>query len=502
VEEEFDELYKQLRGSRCASMVLDARVLFLDGDLLGAAKLLDSAEQTFKELRWSTLNQSDTVVVPDPKQRAALDKDARLQIRRKEKTFETLEQMNALQSSLQKHIARQQRKSPASPPPVETTATSTVNNAPTFHQPPAQPAVTTASPSSSPSRAETVANPASTAPQETLPTSAVAVAAPPATRSQQSVSPAIAQSPPRTSPGTKLPQALISKLNQEKGTPERLLILGDFFNFGFIDENHTISVGAYYFVEVSSEHNFFVVAGDPPVLDDAVNLFLAIEGTRIKPFALTKFRTYGRDGKITWLKLKNSKTASPSADAPTDSSSESSFTEPSSTPAKSPDSQYADFVDSKPLPSHSQSAELTDETPGGLDIAERDTILDSGAFSQLVEAAQRTGIVPGVSTIIQLRDCEFRLGRYQQALQTMEGLFGAFTGAAQQRAQRLAREEAELASGKLKISPKDLQAKRIRDNAINDAIDRARGRFLRVLDGLRMVIHRVNELQGQQSQPE
>ena len=122
-----------------------------------------------------------------------------------------------------------------------------------------------------------------------------------------------------------------------------------------------------------------------------------------------------------------------------------------------------------------------------------------GAFSQLAEAAQRTGIVPGVSTIIQLRDCEFRLGRYQQALQTMEGLFGAFTGAAQQRMQRLAREDAEIASGKLKISPKDLQAKRIRDNTTNDAIDRARSRFMRVLDGLRLVIHRANELQSQHS---
>ena len=94
--------------------------------------------------------------------------------------------------------------------------------------------------------------------------------------------------PPRTAPVADLPEALIAKLGRETGTPERLLILGDFFDFGFIDDNHSVSVGAYYFVAVSSEQNFFVVAGDPPIIDESINLFLAVEGQKIKPLCTDK----------------------------------------------------------------------------------------------------------------------------------------------------------------------------------------------------------------------
>lgn len=126
--------------------------------------------------------------------------------------------------------------------------------------------------------------------------------------------------------------------------------------------------------------------------------------------------------------------------------------------------------------------------PRPVDTAARDEILDMGAFSQLVEAAQRSGLVPGVSTIVQVRDCEFRLGRYQQALQLMESLFGSFSGSVAQRNQRLAREESDIASGRVKMSPKDIQAKRIRDNRETEAIDRARTRFSRVVEGLRSLV--------------
>lgn len=55
-----------------------------------------------------------------------------------------------------------------------------------------------------------------------------------------------------------------------------------------------------------------------------------------------------------------------------------------------------------------------------VEASERDQILDVGTFSQLIDAAQRTGLVSGIATIIQVRDCEFRLRRYQQSLQLME----------------------------------------------------------------------------------
>jgi len=128
--------------------------------------------------------------------------------------------------------------------------------------------------------------------------------------------------------------------------------------------------------------------------------------------------------------------------------------------------------------------------PKAFDPAERDRIIDVGAFSQLVDAAQRSGLVPGIATIIQVRDCEFRLGRHLQALQLMETQFQGFVGRASQRAQRLAREEADIASGRLRMSPKELQAKRLRDSQQTQHVERARTKFQRVLEGLRTIVQR------------
>lgn len=128
--------------------------------------------------------------------------------------------------------------------------------------------------------------------------------------------------------------------------------------------------------------------------------------------------------------------------------------------------------------------------PKALDVAARDQILDVGGFSQLIEAAQRTGLVPGIATIIQVRDCEFRLGRHLQALQLMESQWQAFSIKASQRTQQIAREDQDIASGRIKMSPRELQVKRQRDRQQTQAIDRARTRFLRVVEGLRTIVQR------------
>jgi hypothetical protein len=125
-----------------------------------------------------------------------------------------------------------------------------------------------------------------------------------------------------------------------------------------------------------------------------------------------------------------------------------------------------------------------------VESSERDQILDVGTFSQLIDAAQRTGLVPGIATIIQVRDCEFRLGRYQQALQLIESQFQSFQGRATQRAQQLAREDLDIAAGRIKMSGRELQVKRQRDRQQTQAVDRARTRFSRVLEGLRTLVKR------------
>jgi hypothetical protein len=80
------------------------------------------------------------------------------------------------------------------------------------------------------------------------------------------------------------------------------------------------------------------------------------------------------------------------------------------------------------------------------------------------------------------------LGRYQQALQLIESQFQAFQGRAAQRTQQLAREDLDIASGRIKMSGRELQIKRQRDRQQTQAVDRARTRFSRVLEGLRMLV--------------
>jgi hypothetical protein len=114
-------------------------------------------------------------------------------------------------------------------------------------------------------------------------------------------------------------------------------------------------------------------------------------------------------------------------------------------------------------------------------------LIDKGTFSQLHDAAQRSGLVPNADVIAYTRDREFRLKDYQKAFQAIEGLYGKFCTAATQRDQRLRREDLDIAAGRIQISPKQLMEKRARDIAENQLVDRARSRFLRVLEGLRVM---------------
>jgi len=47
----------------------------------------------------------------------------------------------------------------------------------------------------------------------------------------------------------------------------------------------------------------------------------------------------------------------------------------------------------------------------------------------------------------------------------------------------------EIASGRKKMSPRELQLKRSQDNQATQAVDRTKVRFQRVLEGLRGLLH-------------
>ncbi|TWU55168.1 hypothetical protein [Rubripirellula reticaptiva] len=114
-------------------------------------------------------------------------------------------------------------------------------------------------------------------------------------------------------------------------------------------------------------------------------------------------------------------------------------------------------------------------------------VLDMAAFSQLMTAAQRSGLFSGADQIGHVRDREFRLEKYDKAYQSIEAMHSRFSAAAGQRAQQLVRDEADISSGRVKISPKDLQAKRTRDRIQTQEVDRTERRFQIVLEGLRVL---------------
>ena len=222
---------------------------------------------------------------------------------------------------------------------------------------------------------------------------------------------------------------LVESLAQATAADEQLAILRSALSVEVVQPDHRFDPGAFYFV-IGAASNSLIQTHSPAVVDGQLHFRSCMHDTPMKPLSLDRLQA-------------------------------------------AIERQRVYLVQQKPV-----------------DPAERDQILDVGSLSQLIDAAQRTGLVPGVATIIQVRDCEFRLGRYQQALQLIESQFQSFQGRAAQRAQQLAREDLDIAAGRIKMSGRELQIKRQRDRQQTQAVDRARTRFSRVLEGLRTLVKR------------
>ena len=225
------------------------------------------------------------------------------------------------------------------------------------------------------------------------------------------------------------PSELVESLAQATTSDEQLAILQSAFHVEVVQPDHRFDPDAFYFV-IGAASNSLIQTRSPAIVDGCLQFRSCMHDTPMKPLALDRLQA-------------------------------------------AIERQRVYLVQQKPV-----------------DLAERDQILDVGTISQLIDAAQRTGLVPAIATIIQVRDCEFRLGRYQQALQLIESQFQGFQGRAGQRAQQLAREDLDISSGRIKMSGRELQIKRQRDRQQTQAVDRARTRFSRVLEGLRMLVKR------------
>jgi hypothetical protein len=113
--------------------------------------------------------------------------------------------------------------------------------------------------------------------------------------------------------------------------------------------------------------------------------------------------------------------------------------------------------------------------------------LDIGAFTQLLTAAQQSGLVPNADTIITARDREFRYGRYQRAFDVIEGLYLQMNAQVARRQGDLLRQEMQYKSGVLKMTPREWQLRQRQETEKTQKIEWARRQFARVLDGLRVL---------------
>lgn len=114
-------------------------------------------------------------------------------------------------------------------------------------------------------------------------------------------------------------------------------------------------------------------------------------------------------------------------------------------------------------------------------------LLERGVFSQLLTAAQHSGLVRGLDAIISVRDREFPTGNYQKAFDMIEYLYSQLNAQAARRQTDLRREETQYKAGSLKMSAREWAQRQKRVIEEDQKIDRARRRFARVLDGLRVM---------------
>ena len=113
--------------------------------------------------------------------------------------------------------------------------------------------------------------------------------------------------------------------------------------------------------------------------------------------------------------------------------------------------------------------------------------ISDASFTHLLTAVEKSGFDINTHGIVDARNREFKVGRYQRAFDIIEILYKRFSTEADKRAQRLRQEETKYRSGKLKMSPKDWQSKKTRDTAETQRVERARRHFTHVLGGLRVL---------------
>ncbi|MBC8876542.1 MAG: hypothetical protein H8E44_44505 [Planctomycetes bacterium] len=233
----------------------------------------------------------------------------------------------------------------------------------------------------------------------------------------------------------------------------RFEVIRKFFHVRPVDSDEDIKPAALYYLRGKGQ-DFLLRVIEEAEDRDLVPIDLPLSGQCIKPMPKSRFVNLGKKRSLGLLLPK-------------------------------PQSQNQDTVDPDDLGDERESAgQDSDSADSPFDIPTQ-SILDNGAFNQLMDAARRSTLIRSVQPIANVRDREFRIGDYHKALHEIERLSRDFDAAAKQRDQKLRREELDIKSGRIKISPKEKMRRNQENTRVTQSVERARRAFSRVLNGLR-----------------
>lgn len=386
--DDFQDLYKLLRGSKSAMPVLDAKALYQERKMVAATEKLAYARETFLESR-SRLIKQDVEKQVDKKAKDA-DRQIKKLKRKQEKLLDVVKAFDELLPQLEKSAERERQRD---------------------------------------EKKEAAAK---------------------LEKRQQRRNQLIAKLARRCD----LPDGFALAFSNADGD-QQLDLVWEHFRFEEVKADEDIFGESLYLIR-TDQQNFLVCTPSEDQIASSFVVASVVDDRKIKPFSRSEFLELGTRSKMVLL-------------------------------IRNPERQVLDREPVKEESEHDGNAEIKPDVAA--DESAEVRVMDMGTFSQLLTSAQRCGLVPGADQIGHVRDREFRKGQYDLAFQTIDSLFTRFSAAASQRTQRLAKEDADISSGRIKISPKDLQAKRSRDRTEGQEVERAKRRFQVVLEGLRVLMN-------------
>jgi hypothetical protein len=257
-------------------------------------------------------------------------------------------------------------------------------------------------------------------------------------------------------PGARLPESFRAEYEAAQTVDARDQVVDRYFDVEPVRSDQDIRPDTLYYARDKKRHLVRTFPAESH--SDLLPLTFALSGRRTKPVPRQKLLELGRRARLVRLVPKTKAEAGL----------------PSSCPATDPDSDQDSDSDGS-------------EAPIDVRQLHPETSIDMGTLTQLLTVARQSGLIPTADQIAHVRDCEFRMGKYQRAFDIIERMWVKFNQSVSQRRQKLRAEELRYRSGVLKMTPKQWQQKKQRDTAQTLNIERARRKFARVLDALRFL---------------